>query len=123
MLNLQSVYFGQKHPNFDYKDFDLIKRIQRLSRKHQRQCENDCNGEGWVRGRFFRCDGSTEGAYLPDTETTVFQAEIDRIEKHIWLIIKNASALNHPEKFKVEFQHDPRGSTVKLYYENEFIEL
>lgn len=118
MLNLQSIYFGQKHKDFDYKDFDIIKRVQRLTRKHYRQAENDCNGEGYVKGKFYRCDGSVEGAYID--ESTVFEIEMNAIEIKITeLLIKN----NKNNQWKVEFQGDPRGATVKLYYETKYIEL
>ena len=125
MLNLQSIYFGQKHPNFDYKDYDLIRKISKLAHKHHKQAENDCNGEGWVKNKFYRCDGSVKGAYLADNETTIFSAEMDTIEDKITKLLMGAK--DKPGycygKFTVEFQYDPRGHTVKLYYEGDFIEL
>ncbi|CAK0755320.1 conserved hypothetical protein [Azospirillaceae bacterium] len=140
MLDLTSVYFGQKHKDFDYKDMDIIKKISRLARKHHRQCENSCNGEGWVKGDFYTCSNNTQykpnsfvrnNAYIKD-DITIFDKEIERIENKI-------SSMVFPEEkfliehiytrslmrtaFRVEFQHDPRGNTVKLYYEGDYIEL
>jgi len=113
MLNLHSVYFGQKHPDFDYKDMDIIKRVGRLARKHHRQAENDCNGEGYIKGEFYRCDN--EKAYINDE--TVFYLEGLKIANKIRAIVNNT------EKFTVEFQGDPRGNTVKLDYEGDFVDL
>lgn len=134
MLNLQSVYFGQKHEDFDYKDFDVIKKIQRLARKHQRQCENACNGEGWLNGQYYYA-GTIDSwikqqkpfvlsAYVTNSETTIFEEAIDKIEAKIDYICSKHSKSGKPSaSFNVEFQHDPRGATVKLYYEGDFIEL
>jgi len=137
MLDLQSVYFGQKHKDFNYQDFDLIKKIQRLARKHQRQCENSCNGEGWVNGQFYTCAAIDEqncqykSAYIfEDEDLNVFDLEISKIEEKI----KSLLGVNHlvspdkdggfsADKYRVEFQGDPRGATVKLFYEVAYIEL
>jgi len=126
MLNWSSIYFGQKHPRFDYRDFDIIKKISRLARKHHRQCENDCNGEGYIRGQFYRCD-SEKGYFDYKEGITVFTKETETIERKIvGLTVMNKSDFekNRLHKtFSVDFQHDPRGCTVKLYYEDDFIEL
>lgn len=129
MLNLQSIYFGQRHSQFDSNDYDIICKVKRLYHKHQRQCENDCNGIGYVKGELYYTGSIDDWArqkygqhvksgYVDDN-TTVFYAEIERIEAKI-----NNILLRHmpPVKFKVEFQHDPRGNTVKLFYRNEVIE-
>lgn len=127
MLNLQSVYFGQKHPNFNYKDYDLILKILRLARKHNRQATNDCNGEGFVNGQHYYAGGIDEwaksqygqgvkSAYIDNSEVTIFNAEMDRIETKI-----NKLITGNP-KFSVEYQGDPRGYTVKLSFEGELIE-
>jgi len=123
MLNLQSIYFGQNHKNFTANDYDLIRKISRLAHKHHRQCENDCNGEGFVNGRFYKCDGSTPGAYMPDNETTVFVKEIEKIENKINKLIEKSTTFSKGLQFTIEFQHDPRGATVKLYYEGRYIAL
>ena len=126
MLNLQSIYFGQHHANFDSQDYNLIRKVSRLAKKHERLCEMACNGEGYIKGSFYYTGAiddyakqtygvNVKSAYL-DEETTVFQLEADKIEEKI-------IALTDKTNFKVEFQHDPRGNTVKLYYESDFIEL
>jgi hypothetical protein len=128
MLDLQSVYFGQKHLSFDYKDFDLIKKVQRLARKHHRQAENDCNGEGFVNGQHYYTGNiddyarreygqGVKSAYIDNSEESIFYKEMEKLEDKINNLVK--SNLN----FKVEYQGDPRGNTVKLYYEGDFIEL
>lgn len=126
MLNLKSVYFGQAHKDFDYRDYEMLKKVERLARKHQRQAENDCNGEGQVNGKFYRCDGSTEGAYLADKETTIFNAEMDKIEDKINRIIDALNlekyALWVVKPWTVKYQGDPRGYTVKLSYDGDAIE-
>ncbi len=128
MLNLSSIYFGQKHKQFDYRDFDIIKKVSRLARKHQAQAVNECNGVGYVKGQCYYMGNiddwakreygqNVKDAYLDkDCETNVFDRESERIQDKINSIIKNS-------KFKVEYQGDPRGNTVKLYYEGDFIEL
>lgn len=128
MLNLQSIFFGQRHLSFDYKDFDIIKKISRLAHKHQIQATNDCNGEGFVNGQHYyggniddwakrQYGENVKSAYIDNTEETIFYKEMDKIEEKINNLIKD-----NP-KFKVEYQGDPRGNTVKLCYEGDFIEL
>ena len=132
MLNLQSIYFGQKHPNFDYKDFDIVKRVSRLAHKHLRQATNDCNGEGFVNGVHYYSGNiddwtrreygqGVKSAYIDNTEETIFYKEMKKIEDKINNIIKQTTVLRETSKFRVEYQGDPRGNTVKLYYEDEFI--
>lgn len=111
MIKLESVYFGQRNPEFGYDDYAIAKKVKRLAAKHLRLCEYDCNGEGWVKGKFYRCDNSA--AYVG--EETVFYVESLAIEGKIEKIIT--------DNFRVEFQHDPRGSTVKLYYNNDIVDI
>lgn len=113
MLNLQSIYFGQRYPEFDYKDYDIIKKVKRLYHKHHRQAENNYNGEGFVNGQWYRCDN--ESAYISEDQTR-FSYEMGLIEAKIDRLIKNKP------QFKVEYQGDPRGYTVKLYYSSDLIE-
>ena len=82
-------------------------KIRKLAMKHHRLAEMDCNGEGFVHGKFYRCDGSVPGSYLEDGETTIFCAEQEKIEERI-------SALVSTIGLKVEYQGDPRGCTVRL---------
>ena len=129
MLNLQSVYFGQKHKDFDYKDMDLIKKVRRLARKHQSQCENDCNGSGIVAGQMYYTgyiDDYAQKQYGPSVkpgyidrigDRTVFYAEIMRLEDRI------NDLLDSKSQFTVIYQRDPRGATVKLSYNGSDIAL
>jgi len=126
-MELQSVYFGQRHPDFDYKDIELIAKIKRLSRKHHKQAENSCNGYGIVKGQMYYTgaiddyarreygQGVKDGCIGDDGN--VFDAEADRIQDKIIALIANN------KHFTVEFQGDPRGNTVKLRYDGEYIEL
>lgn len=137
MLSLQSIYFGQKHPSFDYKDMDIIKRVKRLAMKHHKQCENSCNGSGYVKEQCYyvgaidnfsrsTCGQNVKSAYVKEDES-IFDVEATRIEDKILNIVgaydKKANNLEKKGPFTVEFQGDPRGATVKLYYEGDFIDL
>ena len=125
MDTLQAIYFGQKHADFDYKDFAIFQRIARLSKKHQRQSVNSCNGYGIVNGQMYyggqiddyakRTYGyGVKSSYLDNCEESVFDKEISKIEDKINLLVKDT-------RFTVEYQGDPRGWTVKLFYEKDFI--
>ena len=127
MLDLQSIYFGQKHPSFNYEDFDLIKKVQRLANKHLRQAVNECNGEGFVNGQHYyngniddwarrEYGQGVKSAYIDDSEESIFYKEMERLEDKI-----NKLIAENP-RFKVEYQGDPRGYTVKLTYEGDLIE-
>ena len=89
--------------------------VARLARKHHRLAEMDCNGEGYIRGKFYRCDGSMPGAYV-DQDTTIFTAEGDKVERKIEDICKRLG-------LRVEFQGDPRGYTVKVYSGDRFLDI
>lgn len=141
MLDLQSVYFGQRNKDFNYQDFDLIKKIQRLARKHQKQCEYSCNGVGYVNGKVYyggaiddyakrQYGANVKSAYMGDEEGSIFDKEAGKIEEKI----KSLLGINHlvmpdkdnsfiADKYRVEFQRDPRGATVKLFYDGDYIEL
>lgn len=136
MLDLQSIYFGQMHKDFAYKDYDLIRKIARLARKHQRQSENDCNGVGYVNGQVYYCGQidlyakeeygyNVKSAYASNEETSIFNLEAEKIEEKIksLLLEKNQCEISAHSLWRVEFQGDPRGATVKLFYENEYIGL
>jgi hypothetical protein len=84
-----------------------LQKVRRLAKRHDRLAEMDCNGEGYVRGKFYRCDGSVPSAYMPDGETTIFDAESEKVAAKITAICK-------PLRIKPEFQGDPRGYTVRL---------
>jgi hypothetical protein len=141
MLNLQSIYFGQKHKDFNYQDMAIIKTISRLAKKHLRQAVNSCNGVGYVKGQCYyngsiddyakRTYGqNVKSAYLDKGfDNTIFDVEMLKIEEKInnIIIIANKKYTVKPgfddRAWKVEFQGNPRGNTVKLYYESDFIEL
>lgn len=125
METLQAIYFGQRHADFNYEDYAILQRIARLSKKHLRQCENACNGAGVVNGQAYSLGSiddyarreygyGVKSGYIAD-DVSVFDKEIDKIEDKINRLIKDT-------KFSVEYQHDPRGYTVKLSYEGSFIQ-
>jgi hypothetical protein len=136
-MDYQSIVFGQKHKNFTYDDFELVNMVSRLAKKHQKLAEYSCNGVGWIRGVCYyngaiddwarRTYGQgVKSAYVGDDET-VFDLESSKIEDKIFALLglKVGKGLTVPavEKWRVEFQGDPRGNTVKLFYEGDFIEL
>ena len=81
--------------------------LRRLALKHHRLAEYDCNGEGYILGQFIRLDGSNPKAYV-DADTSIFTAVSDKIEAKINAICDRLG-------FRVEFQGDPRGYTVKIF--------
>src|SRR5947207_1453740 len=87
-------------------DYDVLKsilKIRRLAKAHKVQCENSCNGVGWVHGTQYTTGEAGPGvvsAYVKtwicnadinkflrgmgidaDDETTVFDVEMRKIEK------------------------------------------
>ena len=63
--------------------------------------------------------------FKPEKARSVFSLK-DEINKTIAIISERNKEINNLEKkgpFTVEFQGDPRGATVKIYYEGDFIEL
>lgn len=90
-----------------------IHKIRQLAQAHHRPCENACNGEGWIprKGHFTtgQPNGITKSAYIDNTEETLFDLEISHLESNMEL-----KAYQTP--FVLEFQHDPRGATVKVFY-------
>ncbi len=136
MLDLQSIYFGRRHKDFGYEDYDIMHKVKRLYHKHHRQCENACNGAGYIKGQWYYLGAITDYArrtyghdvksgYVSD-DVSVFDIEIKRIEDKILHVLalrvsNNLSTTLLKEGWRIEFQHDPRGHTVKLYYEDEQI--
>jgi len=87
-----------------------LKPLKKLMLAHTRQCENDCNGEGYIpRKGFFRCDNPS--AYVSE-DVTVFDAEIEKIEKQIGAACVEIFGTG---RYRADFQHDPRGYTVRVY--------
>lgn len=107
------LHFARRHPRFSTDDLNLAKKIKRLMTQHTRLAEYDCNGEGWVRGKKYRTD--SENAYV-NANITIFYAEMKKIEQKI------RSMLKGKRSFSVEFQGDPRGWTVKLFYGKDMID-
>src|SRR5271157_3678671 len=93
--------------NFNYDDLKLALKIKRLAKAHQRQCENSCNGEGYIRGSFYTL--SDENSFIKDV--SVFEMETDKIQGRIEKLLDKYKGI-----FSVEFQGDPRGATVQLSY-------
>lgn len=102
-------------------DADILQKISRLAKAHKRQCENECNGEGWIpRKGFFRLCGpysarvqdahvSIEDGYsMPEEGITHFFKEIERLEERMLSLAGGGD-------FCLEFQYDPRGATVKVF--------
>lgn len=146
--DLQMIYFGQNNPDFDYKDLDLVLKVNRLAKKHQKQCVNSCNGYGVVKGQVYY-NGMSYGqkpgeyekreygynvksAYIhPEghryQEENVFDDELEKLQlkinKLVYQFNHEKYALYKVKPFKIEFQHDPRGTTVKLTYNTRYIQL
>lgn len=95
-----------------------IYSLRRISPKLHRQCENSCNGAGYIprKGMFYTgtIDDYTRKEYGYNVKNgnvgdqNVFDIEIDRLEAQIKEIVKQIPGA------KVEIQHDPRGWEIKL---------
>jgi len=99
----------------------IIEGLKRLAKKHHRLAEMDCNGEGVIRGVHYyagaiddyarRAYGAgVKSAYIKD-DVSIFDIESDKIQDKI---INLVHALG--DKFEAQFQGDPRGATVRLYF-------
>ncbi len=86
--------FSSTYPEFSFDDLDFVLKIKRLWLKHQRLAVDSVN--------------------KGDTETTY--KNMDMVENKIVSLIKGK------RKYSVEFQGDPRGITVILYYKNSIID-
>lgn len=102
--------------------------IRRLAKKHHRLAEMDCNGEGVIRGVHYyngtiddyarRTYGhGVKSAYAKD-DVSVFDVESEKVSDKIKALVKTLGAGWH-----LEFQGDPRGNTVKLYYQDRYIDI
>lgn len=83
---------------------ETLAKVKRLARKHNRLAEYDCNGEGYVNGKFWRLDD--KAAYVGGE--SIFTRESDKVEAKI-------KALADGLGMAVKFQGDPRGYTVRLF--------
>ena len=88
-------------------------QIRRLAMRHHRLAEMDCNGEGSIRGRFYRLD-QPEGYVSEDV--SVFTAESDKVEAKITSLASSVG-------LAAGFQGDPRGCTVTLTRGDQSIPL
>ena len=99
----------------------IIDGLKRLTKKHHRLAEMDCNGEGVIRGVHYyagaiddyarRTYGAgVKSAYIKD-DVSIFDIESDKIRDKITNLVH---ALG--DKFEAHFQGDPRGATVRLYF-------
>lgn len=106
------------HTAKQYERAERIQKILLLEKQHLRQCENSCNGYGYVPRKGFFYNGTIDeyakreygyhvkSAYISETEETVFDKEIEKIQDKILKLAK--------DDIKVTFQHDPRGRTVQI---------
>lgn len=95
----------------------MMTKLKSLSRAHHRQCENACNGEGYVGKTYYgfchRNGERDDNVYLKDG-TDVFTNEIERIEDKIYDLATLIKNTNKKRIVNIEFQRDPRGATVKV---------
>jgi hypothetical protein len=116
VLNRAGIEYEYGEDGFT-KMLNTYLTIRRLAKKHHRLAEYSCNGEGVVGGRFWRLDNPSAFSLDKDgCEVDVFDIESERIEAKI-------KALCDKVGFRVEFQGDPRGNTVKLSYNGKFVSI
>lgn len=80
----------------EYKEIEAIQKVARLAKKHRLICEWACNGYKWNNENFIY-------------DQVEYEKDIAKIENKITLLIGKPL-------YAIEFQHDPRGWTVKLYH-------
>ena len=112
-----------------WEQAQIIDGLKRLSKKHHRLAEMDCNGEGVIRGVHYYAGtiddyarhtygANVKSAYQPIPEDCVLSDENTIFEVESFILegkIRNlANALG--DNFEVKFQGDPRGCTVRLQY-------
>ena len=104
---------NDKHNNFVN---DLL-TLRRLILKHHRIAEMSCNGEGSIRGTFYSWDNSrfAKSPAISD-DLNVFDVESDKVETKIKAITERLG-------LRCEFQGDPRGYTVKVFYGDRFLDI
>jgi hypothetical protein len=128
-LNKAGIEYGEQM----HKIHPVYLTVRRLAKKHHRLAEMSCNGCGYVKGQNYTTALSfgnkpdayhvrefgygVKSAYLTeDAENDVFDVESERIETKI-------KALCDKVGFRVEFQGDPRGNTVKLFNGERQVEI
>ena len=104
-----------------WEQVKIIEGLTRLAKKHHRLAEMACNGEGVIRGVHYYAGAIDDyarrqygpwvkSAYIKD-DVSIFDIESDKIHDKI---INLVHALG--DKFEAQFQGDPRGATVRLYF-------
>lgn len=103
--------------------------IRRLAKKHHRLAEMSCNGYGYVNGQSYyngtiddyarrEYGYNVKSAYVED-DVDVFDVESERVQKKIADIVN----FKLGKDWHVEFQGDPRGNTVKLFFKDRYIDI
>lgn len=128
---------GKDWSNDKHEQFVLnLLTIRRLARKHHRLAEMDCNGEGVIRGVHYyggtiddyarrQYGYGVKSAYVKD-DVSVFNVESDKVSDKIKALIEKLpydAMKGQLYPWKVEFQGDPRGNTVKLFYIDRYIDI
>lgn len=102
--------------------------IRRLAKKHHRLAEMDCNGEGVIRGQRYyggqidewakrEYGYSVKSAYVSEDQT-IFDVESEKVQAKIEKLVSELG-----KEWKLEFQGDPRGNTVKLYKGDSWVDV
>ena len=104
--------------------------IPRLAKKHHRLAEMDCNGVGYVKGSMYYNGviddyarreygfGVKSAYFSPDVEVTIFDVESEKVQDKIEDLVSQLGA-----DWRVEFQGDPRGNTVKVYFLDRWVDI
>src|SRR3990167_10314196 len=81
-----------------------IMTLRRLAMKHNRLAEMSCNGEGYVKGKFYSWDNRLAINCSPavSEDVSIWDIESDKVEAKIKAIANRLG-------LRVEFQGDPRG--------------
>lgn len=97
--------------------WEALQKIAHLAKRHNSICEMYCNGKGYLKGKFYTLgtpEGNEVSGFIEGTEEeNVFYQELERIESKIREILPVSNINN---LYEVKFQHDPRGYTVKVFY-------
>lgn len=121
----------------------VLEKIKRLARKHHRLAEMSCNGVGTIKGVTYyngAIDDYARRTYgqnvkqaliqFVDADMDIFEIEQGRVSDKINALVKElngggptASPNGVLGAWKVEYQGDPRGNTVKLYCCERWINL
>lgn len=122
--NFDLIRFGQTNPEFTLKDFIILGKLKMWSKQHQKFCVYRCNGVGVIKGKTYfsgaiddyarhQYGNNVENANINDDEN-IFDIEADKVLSKIEKLIKNT-------KFTIKTQGDPRGETVRIFYNGKYI--